>query len=81
MINSLVRESQVVTSVPEDYGIDFGGPIPEEQPGTVEIPDTLSPVHDAHLQDFLDFVDTDTFFEDNAMEHYIDCKQYLINML
>ena len=81
MINSLVRESQIMTTIPEDYGVDFDGPIPEEQPGTVEIPDTLSPVDDAHLQDFLDFIDTDTFFEDNAMQHYEDCKQYLLNML
>ena len=62
MINSLVRESEVVTNVLKDYGIDFSGPIPEEEVGTVEIPETLPPVNDVHLREFLQFIDTDTFF-------------------
>ena len=81
MINSLVRESEVIVSVPEDYGIDFSGPIPEEEVGTIEIPETLPPINDTSLREFLGFIDTDRFFEDHAVQHYIDCKQHLLNML
>lgn len=61
--------------------MDFSGPIPEEDLGTIEIPDTLPPISETHLQEFLDFVDAETFFEDQAVQHYIDCKQQLLNML
>ena len=81
MINCLVRESEEVTNVPEDYGIDFSGPIPKEEVGIAEIPETLPPVNDIHLREFLQLIDTDTFFKDYAIQHYIDCKQHLLNML
>ena len=81
MINSLVHESEVIVSVPEDYGIDFSGPIPEEEVGTIEIPETLPPINDTSLREFLGFIDTDTFYEDRAVQYYIHCKHHLLNML
>ena len=38
MINNLVYESEVVANVPEDYRLDFNGPIPEEEVGNIDIP-------------------------------------------
>jgi len=42
MINSMMRESDLIESVSSDFGIDFDGPVPDEDPGTLEIPETLS---------------------------------------
>lgn len=81
MMNSMIRESDVTASVPPDFGLDVDGPIPDEDPGTIEVPDTLSPLNDEDLQVFLRFVGTDTFFDDFGIQHYIDCKQELSNML
>ena len=81
MMNSMIRESDATTTVPPDFGLDTEGPIPDEDEGTIEIPDTISPLNDQDLQRFLQCVDADTFFDDFGIQHYIDCKQELTNML
>ena len=81
MMNSMIRESDATTTVPPDFGLDTEGPIPDEDEGTIEIPDTISPLNDQDLQRFLQCVNTDTFFDDFGIQHYIDCKQELTNML
>ena len=59
MLNSMIREDDALDTVSADYGIDPEGPIPEEDTVTVIIPETLPPVSDDDLQDFLSTVDKD----------------------
>lgn len=43
MFNSLMQESDIQSSIdmPSDFGIDYEGPVPDEEIGTVEIPETV----------------------------------------
>ena len=84
MMNSLIREEDVAASLEIpflDYGIDFDGPIADEEIGSVEVPETLSPLDDEVLQDFLQYIDIDSVFEDFGFQYYVECKQLLENML
>ena len=80
MINSMIREADIQESldVPaEEWGVDYDGPIPDDIVGTVEVPETESPLDEHDLRHFLDAVDTDTRYEDLGVEHYVHCKELL----
>ena len=81
MLNSMMRESDLTESVSSDFGIDFDGPVPDEDSGTLEIPETLSPIDGQDLLDFLQHIDTETFYNDFGIQHYLDCKLHLLNMM
>ena len=83
MINSLIQQTEISSSseVPADFGIDYEGPIAQEEPGTVEIPSTNPPLSESDLQEFLNIVDTESFFDDFGLQHYISCRQSLLNMI
>lgn len=81
MLNSMIQEEDISDTVcSDDYGIDPEAPIAEEDAGTVVIPETLSPLSEDDLQDFLSTVDTDTPYDDLGVQHYMDCKQRILNM-
>ena len=81
MLNSMIQDGDISdTMCADDYGIDPEGPIAEEDAGTVVIPETLSPLSEDDLQDFLSTVDTDMPFDDLGVQHYTDCKQHILNM-
>ena len=73
MLNSMIREDNALDTVSADYRIDPEGQIPEEDTGTVVIPETLLPVSD-DPQHFLSTVDKDTSFGDLGVKHYMDCE-------
>ena len=77
MMNSFIREREAhrYEEVPEDYGIDFDGPVPEEEIGTIEVPQTTSNLHEEDLEMFLSNVDTTSLFDDFGYQHYIHCRQ------
>ena len=84
MINSMIKQAdiQATLDVPvEEWGVDPEGPLPDDQVGTVEVPDTESPLDEQGLQQFLDGIDTDTRFEDLGVEHYMHCKELLESLL
>ena len=84
MINSMIREADITENlnVPiEDWGIDYEGPAPDELVGTVEIPETVCPLEEQELQQFLDAIDTESRFDDLRVEHYIYCKQLIESFL
>ena len=86
MINNMIKECEFnqtsETSVPPlDYGIDYGGPLPEDQAGTMCIPETLCPIHDDDLDHFMDQVDTTSYFEDSGIQHFIECKHLLCTLV
>ena len=83
MINSLIQQSEISSSseVPADFGVDYEGPIAQEEPGTVEVPLTSPPLSEPDLQEFLDIVDTESFFDDFGLQHYISCRQSLLDMI
>ena len=80
MLNSMIREEHILDAVDDDFGIDPDGPIAEDEIGTVIIPETVAPISDADLDDFLSVIDTDTPFDDLAVQHYIYCKQLILSM-
>ena len=83
MINSLIQQAEISSSaeVPDDFGVDYEGPIPQDEPGTVDVPSTDPPLSESDLQEFLSTVDTESFFDDFGLQHYISCRQSLLNML
>jgi len=80
MLNSMIREEHILDTVESDYGIDPDGPIAEDDVGTVTIPETVAPISDDNLEDFLSMIDTDTPFDDLAVQHYVYCKQLISSM-
>lgn len=84
MMNSLIKEVEISSNIdnpPTNYGIDFDGPVADEEIGTVEVPETLLPLDEEDLQEFLQFVDTESVFEDFGFQHYTECRQLLHSML
>lgn len=74
IMNSFIRESEAhYDKVPEDYGIDFDGPVPEEEIGTIEVPQTTSNLDEEDLEMFVSNVDTTSLFDDFGYQHYIHC--------
>ena len=73
MINSLIQQAEIFTSaeVPDDFGVDYEGPVPQAEPGTVDVPSTDPPLSESDLQEFLSTVDTESFFDDFGLQHYI----------
>ena len=80
MLNSLIQESDILSSVdvtPSDFGIDYEGPVPDEEIGTVEDPQTGVPLDEDNLEELLDLIDTNTFFDDLGLQDFCDCKEFL----
>jgi len=75
-----LEKSNALDTVSSDYGIDPEGPIAKEDTGTVVVPETLSPISDDNLQDFLSTIDTHSSLDDLGVQHYMDCKQYILSM-
>ena len=74
ILNSMIQEENILDAVDSDYGIDPEGPIVEDDTGTVTIPETVAPISDDDLEGFLSMIDTDTPFDDLAVQHYMYCK-------
>ena len=66
MINNMIKECDISGESPEapppNYGVDYGGPLPDDQLGTVNIPETLCPLEDEEIDQFIDHVDTTSNF-------------------
>ena len=56
-------------------------PIAQEEPGTVKIPSTNPTLSETSLQEFLNIVDTASFFDDFSLHRYISCRQSLLNTI
>jgi len=53
MFNSFIQESDIQSNIdimPSDFGIDYEGPVPSEEIGTVENPLTIVPLDGVDLQ-------------------------------
>ena len=76
MVNNLIREchweAREDCEVPEHYGIDFDGPVPDEES---EVPQTASNLDEEDLELFLANVDTTSLLDDFGYQHYIQCQQ------
>ena len=84
MFNSLIQESDAqgnIEMIPSDFGVNYEGPVPDEEIGTVEIPSTTVPLDEDDLQEFLDIIDTETFFDDLGIQHFCNCKEFLQTFL
>lgn len=82
MLNSLIQQSDIQSNngVPSNFGVDYEGPVPDEEIGTVEVPPTDVPLNEDDLQELLDIIDTETFFDDLGIQHFCHCKE-IIQML
>ena len=81
MINSMIKESEIMASqeVSHLFGIDPNGPLPDEDLGTIVIPDTPCPLTE-ELDQFMAFVDTSSTFDDYGIEHFMSCKHFLMTL-
>ena len=80
----MIKESEVYQSTeapPSDYGVDYDGPLPNNEVGTVCVPETLCPLDNEDIDQFLACVDTVSQFEDLSIGHFIECKQILHTLL
>jgi len=46
----------------------------------VTILETVAPMSDNDLEDFLSMIDTDTPFDDLAVQHFVNCKQLILSI-
>lgn len=84
MDNSLIRETDLASNIdisPSDYGVDPDGPFAAEEVGTVQVPETLAPIDDDDLEQFISVVDSSSYFDDFGFQHYVDCRQFLLSMM
>lgn len=82
--DNMIKEEEILASSDSptlDFGIDPQGPIPDEDFGTIEVPETLCSLDEDGLQYFMDAVDTQSWFEDMCVQHYISCKQLFESLL
>ena len=63
MINSMIKESEInqIEALPLDYGVDYEGPLPDNELGTVCIPETLCPLDEDNIEQFMGQVDTTSY--------------------
>ena len=52
-LNSIIQASDEPDSVPPDFGIDFDGPIPEEDVDSGVVPETVSPLDEEEIRGFI----------------------------
>ena len=51
------------------------------QVGIVCIPETLCPLDDDDIDQFLDHIDTTSCFEDSGVQHFIEHKHFLHTLI
>ena len=56
--------------MPADFGVDFEGPVPNNETGSIEIPLTIIQLDGTNLEQFLNSVDPVSPFEDFGLQHY-----------
>ncbi len=49
---SLSPDAEDPCNIPNDYGVDWDGPFPDEEEGTIQIPDTPQPITNEQLDQF-----------------------------
>ena len=81
-MNSILRHVDEPDEIGHDFGIDFNGPLPEDEVGSVIVPDTVCPLSDEQLYEFMSLASSITFHTfDGCISHYLQCKDTLSNML
>ena len=79
----MIKESEINQneSLPSDYGVDYEGPLPDNEIGTVCIPETVCPLDEDDIDQFMGQVDTTSYFDDLGVQHFLQCKQALQTLL
>ena len=74
-LNSIIQASDEPDSVPPD----FDGPIPEEDVGSVVVPETVSPLDEEEIREFISVASPDNAFTsiDEGVSHFVHCKSIL----
>ena len=83
-VDSILRNNEDLDDVPEDFGVDFDGPLPDEEVGTVDVPDTVSSLNEHDMYHFLTIASSPPLRSDDGhvgVSHFIHCKELLQNML
>ena len=84
-LNSMIQahEEPTPNEVSEEYGIDFDGPLPTNEVGTVVVPETITPLDDDELAEFMVIANHNcsNMLNDNIVTHYIFCKSHLNDFL
>lgn len=81
-LNSTMKYVDEPGEVTQDFGIDLDGPLPEQEIGSVEVPDTVCPLNDDELSGFMALAGSITFHTfDGCISHYTQCKDTLNNLI
>lgn len=82
-LNSIIQANDEPDTVSSDFGIDCDGPMPEEDIVTVVVPETVSPLDDDEIKDFMSVASPDSAFTsiDEGVSHYVHCKSILEHKL
>ena len=79
MMNSLIKEDEICSDPPpSDYEIDPLGPVPDEEFGSVEVPETISGRDEEKLERFMSCVDKETAFDDMTTAHASSCFNHFL---
>lgn len=81
-MNSIIQVNDEPDTVPPDFGVDYDGPMPEEDTGTV-VPETVRPLDEDEIRDFMLVASPDSAFTsiDEGVSHYVHCKSILEHRL
>ena len=85
-LEACIATNQEEEAISENYGIDVGGPLPDEDIGTVVIPETVSPFDEDEISEFMVFANRYSRMSslndiDSIVAHYVSCKSYLNYLL
>lgn len=74
-------ESSEANVDPEDYGIDYGGPLPEEELNTVEVPETLPSLSPEHKALFCSQINLLDWEHNTSGSLFMHAKSILLNII
>ena len=77
-LNSILRHVDEPDEIGRGFGIDFNGPLPEDEVGSVIVPDTVRPLSDEQRSEFMSVASSITFHTFDG--YYLLCKDTLSNM-
>lgn len=64
-----------------DYGVDYYGPLPDEETHTVEVPETLCPLPEHLFEQFINSLRANVVNIDEAVSVYIEARQLLVQLI
>ena len=86
LVNDMINQDNQLDSSEADvnldeYGIDFGSPLPEEQLNTVEVPETLPSLSAEHKIQFCDQINMLDWERNTSGSLFMHAKSILLSII